>query len=235
VRAGVAISDITAGLQLAVGILVALHERERTGRGRHVHTSLLESMIGMLDFQAARFTVAGERPPQSGNHHPTLGPMGMYTTADGHLNLAAPWGRLWSALCDVLERPGLATDPRFSGPAERAAHREALNAEITAALAERTTAEWVERLNDAGIPAGPVNDIPQTFADPQVRHLGIATPISHPALGEIEILRNATQIEGVSGRIRRPAPEAGEHSDEILLELGLESAEIEALRAAEII
>lgn len=235
VRTGVAISDITAGLQLAVGILVALHERERTGRGRYVHTSLLESMIGMLDFQAARWTVARELPPQEGNHHPTMGPMGMYTTADGHLNLAAPWGRLWTALCEVLERPALATDPRFVGPTERAAHREALNAEITSALASRTTADWVERLNAAGIPAGPVNDIAQTFADPQVRHLGIATPLRHPAVGEIEILRNATRIEGVPGHIRRPAPEAGEHSDEILAEHGLEPAEIEALRAAEVI
>ncbi len=234
-RAGVAISDITAGLQLAIGILVALYERQRTGRGRHVHTSLLESMIGMLDFQAARWTVAHERPPQEGNHHPTMGPMGMYTTADGYLNLAAPWGRLWSALCDVLERPALATDPRFIGPSERAAHREALNAEITAALASRTTTDWVERLNEAGIPAGPVNDIAETFADPQVRHLEIATPITHPSVGEIEILRNATRIEGVSGRIRRPAPEAGEHTNEILREFGLEPSEIEALRSAEIV
>ena len=235
VRAGVAISDITAGLQLAIGILVALHERERTGRGRHVHTSLLESMIGMLDFQAARFTVAKERPTQEGNHHPTLGPMGMYGTADGHLNLAAPWGRLFRALCEVLERPGLATDPRFVGPAERAAHRDALNAEIATALSSRTTADWVERLNAAGIPAGPVNDIPQAFADPQVQHLGIATPVVHPALGEIEILRNATRMKGVPDEIRRPAPEAGEHTTEILRELGLEPDEIEALRAAEVI
>jgi formyl-CoA transferase len=159
----------------------------------------------------------------------------MYTTADGYLNLAAPWGRLWSALCDVLERPALATDPRFIGPSERAAHREALNAEITAALASRTTTDWVERLNEAGIPAGPVNDIAETFADPQVKHLGIATPITHPSVGEIEILRNATRIEGISGRIRRPAPEAGEHTSEILREFGLDSSEIEALRSAAII
>jgi formyl-CoA transferase len=235
VRAGVAISDVTAGLQLAIGILVAIHERVRTGRGRYVHTSLLESMIGMLDFQAARWTVAHDLPPQAGNHHPTLGPMGMYQTADGYMNLAAPWGRLWTALCDVLERPGLANDPRFSGPTERTRNRDALNEEITAALRAHTTADWVEIMNEAGIPSGPVNDIEQTFADPQVQHLGIATPVTHPSLGEIEIIGNATHLEGVPNTIRRPAPEPGEHSDEILREFGLTDSEINSLRTQEII
>jgi len=146
VRAGVAISDVTAGLQLAVGILVSLHERERTGRGRYVHTSLLESMIGMLDFQAARWTVARETPPQAGNHHPTLGPMGLYETRDGHMNLAAPWGRIWRTFCDVIGRPDLQHDVRFAGPEDRTRNREALNREITDALRARTTEEWVEIL-----------------------------------------------------------------------------------------
>ena len=234
-RAGVAISDVTAGLQLAVGLLVAIHERTRTGRGRYVHTSLLESMIGMLDFQAARWTVAGEVPPQAGNHHPTLGPMGMYETADGYMNLAAPWGRLWTALCDVLDRPDLATDPRYAGPVERSTHRDALNDEITRSLRRRKTAEWVELMNEAGIPSGPVNNIQETFADPQVIHLGVATPVTHPSAGEIKILRNATHLEGVPSEIRRPAPEAGQHSDEILREFGIGDAEIATLRGSEVI
>ena len=192
-------------------------------------------MIGMLDFQAARWTVAHEVPPQAGNHHPTMGPMGMYATADGHMNLAAPWGRIWLALCDVLERPDLVDDPRFSGAAERSRNRDVLNDEITAALRGRTTTEWVEIMNAAGIPSGPVNDIQQTFADPQVQHLEVATPITHPRVGEIKILRNATHLEGVSSAIRRPAPEAGEHSDEILREFGLADAEIDSLRESEII
>jgi len=235
VRAGVAISDVTAGLQLAIGILVAVHERARTGCGRYVHTSLLESMIGMLDFQAARWTVAREVPPQAGNHHPTMGPMGMYETQDGYMNLAAPWGRIWAALCEILERQDLAADPRFSGPVERTTHRDTLNEEITTALRTRTTAEWVEIMNEAGIPAGPVNDVEQTFADPQVQHLGVAAPVNHPIVGEIEILRNATHLEGVSSEIRRPAPEPGEHSDEILREFGLADTEIDSLRTNEII
>ncbi|MCR9092637.1 MAG: CoA transferase [bacterium] len=230
VRAGVAISDVTAGLQLAVGILVALHERERTGRGRYVHTSLLESMIGMMDFQAARYTVAKDVPPQAGNHHPTMGPMGMYATRDGYMNVAAPWGRLWSALCDVIGRPELASDPRFAQAADRARNRDALNEEIDRALATKTTREWVDAMNAVGIPSGPVNDLAETFADPQVRHLAVATPVTHPVVGEIEILRNATHLEGVSSDIRRPAPEPGEHTEEILRQFGLEDAEIARLR-----
>ncbi len=235
VRAGVAISDITAGLQLAIGILVALHERERTGRGRYVHTSLLESMIGMLDFQAARWTVARETAPQSGNHHPTLGPMGTFETQDGQMNIAAPWGRIWTAFCKVIERPELAQDPRFADPAARARHRPELEVEITAALRLRKTQDWVERLTAADVPAGPINDIEQTFADPQVRHLGIAAPVTHPVAGPIEILRNATNLEGVPNEIRRPSPEPGEHSDEILRAFGLDASEIESLRTREII
>ena len=147
VRAGVAISDVTAGLQLAVGILVAIHERARTGRGRYVHTSLLESMIGMLDFQAARWTVARETPPQAGNHHPTLGPMGLYETRDGHINLAAAWGRIWRTFCEVIGRADLEHDARFAEPEDRAENRDALNREITDALQTRTTREWVEMID----------------------------------------------------------------------------------------
>ncbi|MEM9654660.1 MAG: CoA transferase [Actinomycetota bacterium] len=235
VRAGVAISDVTAGLQLAVGILVALHERTTTGRGRWVHTSLLESMVGMLDFQAARWTVDRDLPPQAGNDHPTLGPMGMYRTADGHLNLAAPWGRIWERLCEVIGKPELTTDPRFATASSRSANRDELNQLLTEVLITRPTADWVAAMNDVGIPCGPVNDVAMTFADSQVEHLGIAAAVKHPERGEIDVVRNATNIDGVPNEIRRASPMAGQHSTEILAQFGVADDEVERLRIAGVI
>jgi formyl-CoA transferase len=161
--------------------------------------------------------------------------MGLYETPDGPINIAAPWGRLWQDFCVAIGRPGLPTDPRFARPSDRARNRDELNREITEALRAHTSREWVELLNEAGVPAGPVNDIAETFADPQVRHLAIATPVVHNALGRIEILRNATRIDGVPDEIRLAAPEAGEHADEILRQFGLSDAEIADLRAREVI
>ena len=235
VRAGVAISDVTAGLQLAIGIMVAIHERSSTGVGRWVHTSLLESMVGMLDFQAARWTVDRDLPPQAGNDHPTLGPMGMYKTEDGYLNLAAPWGRIWERLCAVLGRPELVDDERFATAGSRSKNREGLNGVITDVLITRPTAHWVDAMNDEGIPCGPVNDVAQTFADPQVTHLGIAAPVTHPERGSIEVVRNAANLEGLPNQIRRPSPGPGEHTDEILLQFGLSETEIDELRDGEVI
>lgn len=232
VRAGVAISDVTAGLQLAIGVLVALIERGRTGQGRWVHTSLLESMIGMLDFQAARWTVAGEDPPQAGNDHPTMIPMGTYEASDGRINIAAPGGRLWRAFCAEIGRPDLPDDERFSSTKLRSANRTELNKLIGEQLATASCDEWVERLNEVGIPCGRVNSVAEAFADPQVQHLGMAAPVHHPAIGDIRIVRNATQIDGVSGDIRRPSPVQGEHTDEILAQFGLDPDEIAALRNA---
>ncbi|MCY3893774.1 MAG: CaiB/BaiF CoA-transferase family protein [Acidimicrobiaceae bacterium] len=232
VRAGVAISDVTAGLQLAIGVLVALIERSRTGAGRWVHTSLLESMIGMLDFQAARWTVAGEDPPQAGNDHPTMIPMGTYEAADGRINIAAPGGRLWRAFCAEIGRPDLPDDDRFSSTKLRSANRAELNKLISEQLATAGCDEWVERLNAVGIPCGRVNSVAEAFADPQVQHLGMAAPVHHPVMGDIRIVRNATQIDGVPGEIRRPSPARGEHTDEILAQFGLEPDEIAALRDA---
>lgn len=235
VRAGVAISDVTAGLQLAIGILVALHERQRTGLGRWVHTSLLESMIGMLDFQAARWTVAKDDPTQAGNDHPTAIPMGMYETSDGYINLAASGGRLWEAFCHEIQLPELLTDVRFDRGSKRSERRGELNEIISQRLGTATTQEWVERLNAVGVPCGPVNTVAEAFVDPQVEHLGIAAPVTHPGAGDIEVIRNATNLEGVSSAIRRPSPERGEHSDEILAEFGLSPSEIARLQEASVI
>ena len=235
VRAGVAISDITAGVQLAIGILTALHERQRTGKGRWVHTSLLESMVGMLDFQAARWTVAGENPPQEGNDHPTLGPMGMYKTRDGYINLAASGGRLWEAFCHELGVDSWLEDPRFSTVSSRRTNKTELNQLIEELLDGDTSDNWVLRLNAVGVPCGPVNTVAEVFDDPQVKYLEIAKPVEHPVSGHIEILKNATNIEGVSSDIRMPSPLKGEHSRELLIEFGFTEPEIDRLAQSEAI
>jgi crotonobetainyl-CoA:carnitine CoA-transferase CaiB-like acyl-CoA transferase len=235
VRAGVAISDITAGLQLAIGILTALHERQRTGKGRWVHTSLLESMVGMLDFQAARWTVAGDNPPQEGNDHPTLGPMGMYKTRDGYINLAASGGRLWEAFCHELGVDSWLEDPRFSTVSSRRTNKTELNQLIEELLDGDTSDNWVLRLNAVGVPCGPVNTVAEVFDDPQVKYLEIAKPVEHPVSGHIEILKNATNIEGVSSDIRMPSPLKGEHSRELLIEFGFTEPEIDRLAHSEAI
>jgi formyl-CoA transferase len=230
-RAGIPVADLSAGLYLAVGILVALHERERTGRGGWVRTSLLEAMIAMLDFQAARWTVDGEVPPAEGNHHPTSVPMGCFPCAEGHLNVGAPSGRLLDRFCAVIGLPELPRDPRFDTHDGRHRNRARLNELITTALAARSATEWVELLNEAGVPAGPVYRIDEMFADPQVAHLHLTEPVAHPALGEVAVIRNAVSITGAPSSVRTPAPDLGEQSEQILRELGMTDERIAELRA----
>jgi len=184
----------------------------------------------MLDLQAARFTVDGTVPVQEGNHHPTLVPMGCYESADGHVNVAGPSGRLLHRFCAAIGLPDLPSDPRFATSADRSANRVAMNELIGERLRTRTTADWVETLNGAGVPCGPVNRIDETFADPQVRHLAMTATVQHAALGPLDIVRNAVTMTGAGPSVRSPAPDPGEHGDEILAELGLRETEIAALR-----
>jgi formyl-CoA transferase len=200
-----------------------------------VQTSLLEAQIAMLDFQAARWTVDGEVPPQAGNHHPTGIPMGCFATADGHVNIAAPSGRLWRRFCDVLGEPGWPDDERFSTAKLRSRNREELNGLIAERLGNEDTAHWVDALTEVGVPCGPVNTIDQTFADPQVQHLGLVSAVEHDSLGQLGLVRNAVRMSRVPSDLRRPAPEAGQHSAEILADLGLSAERIAELRAAHVV
>ena len=209
-RVGIPVADLSSGLFLAIGILVALHERERTGTGRWVQTSLLESMVAMMDLQAVRWTVDGEVPVQEGNHHPTLVPMGCFRSADGFVNVAGPSGRLLRRFCEVIGVPDLPEDPRFDSGAKRSANRAELNAVVAERLATRTTDEWVRELNAAGVPCGPVYAMDEVFADPQVLHLDL--------LGD-GLLRNPVRMDGARPAVRTPSPSPDEHREEILEEL----------------
>jgi crotonobetainyl-CoA:carnitine CoA-transferase CaiB-like acyl-CoA transferase len=221
VRAGIAVSDSAAGHQLAIGILIALHERARTGLGQWVRVSLLEAMISFLDFQAARWTIDGRVPATEGNHHPTSRPMGMYPAADGHLNIAAPSNRLWARLCEVLDAPDLAADERFATAADRYRNRDALNDLLEARFATRTRDEWVAALDAAGVPCGPVLAIDEVFADPQVEHLRMLERVEHPVRGPVDVVRNPITMSRSQPVTATSSPRPGRDRADVLAELDL--------------
>ena len=230
-RAGIAIADLAAGLFCAFGLMVALWERERSGEGQRVETSLLQALIFLLDFQGARYLMKGEVPRQVGNFHPTGVPTGTYKTRDGHINIA-PTPAMWRRFCNALGRPDLIDHPDYATAAARRKNRAAVAALIEEITVTRDGADWIAALNKAGIPCGPIYSIDQTFNDPQVRHLGIAQQVLSKALGEITILGQPVGLSRTPSRLVSAAPEYGEHTDAILSDLGYSAAEIAAFRAA---
>jgi crotonobetainyl-CoA:carnitine CoA-transferase CaiB-like acyl-CoA transferase len=232
VRVGVAVTDIMAGAFLAQGILIALLDREVSGQGRWVQTSLIEAGITLLDFQATRWTMDKKVPPQEGNYHPTNVPMGLYPTADGFLNLAATSNKNFQKFCKLIERENMAADPRFASTALRRQNKAVLNEAIADALRAKTTHEWFELIVAAGLPCGPVYNIRDAFADPQVEALRIKRSVAHPRLGELDLVAQPCEITGFDREIRTATPDLGEHNDEILGSLGYGAEEIEKLRAA---
>jgi crotonobetainyl-CoA:carnitine CoA-transferase CaiB-like acyl-CoA transferase len=228
-RVGIPVADLSAGLLAAQGILVALIERERSGEGQWVHTSLLEAMVSMLDFQATRWLIGKEVPPQAGNNHPTGIPTGTFRVKDGHINIAASGQHMWRRLCDALDAAALYEDPRFSTPGRRSQNRDALTVALEEKLRTKTSSEWIAALNAAGVPCGPILTIDQVFANEQVQHLELAREIDHPQLGAIQVLGLPVTLSRTPGAIRTPTPEKGEQAGEILRELGMSAEEISRL------
>ncbi len=235
VRVGVAVTDIMAGAFLAQGILIALLDREVSGEGRWVQTSLIEAGITLLDFQATRWTMDKKVPPQEGNFHPTNTPMGLYPTADGFLNLAATSNKNFKTFCKLIDREKMATDPRFATTPLRGRNREALNELIASALRAKTSQEWFEMLVEAGLPCGPVYSIRETFADPQVETLRIKRSVKHPRLGDIDLIAQPCEMTGFDRAIRKATPDLGEHNDEVLRSLGYDAEAIAEMKAKQVI
>ncbi|MGB6087994.1 MAG: CaiB/BaiF CoA-transferase family protein [Candidatus Binataceae bacterium] len=230
VRAGIAVADTTAGLYCAMGILVALLEREVSGEGQWVQTSLLQAQIAILDFQATRWLMDGRVPQQAGNDHPTAIPTGVFATSDGLINIAAVGQEMFASLARIMRSARWVDDPRFADPASRSRNRAQLNAEIAAVAKTKPSEFWIKVLNDAGVPCGPINTVDQVFADPQVQHLGIAQSVEHPKLGSIKLVGQPFTLSRTDSALTTATPEAGEHTDEILHELGYDDAAIAELR-----
>ena len=229
-RVGCAVADVGGGLLAALGILTALLEREQSGEGQWVQSSLLQAAIQLLDFQAARYTMLGEVAEQQGNDHPTSMPTSAYKTADGYMNVAAAGSQMWKRLCQVLEKPELFDHPDYADADGRARNRKTLNAAIEAQLVRKTTAEWTEILNRAGIPSGPIYRMDQVFADPQVKHLGVAAEVESPKLGKFKIINQPVKLSRTPAKLVTATPERGEHTNEVLREAGYDDAAIADLR-----
>jgi len=236
VRVGIPIDDLCAGLLLAQAILMALIEREQSGEGQWVHTSLLEAQIFMLDFQASRWLIAGEVAKQAGNDHPTGIPTGLFPTADGQINIAASGDNLWRRFCEAADAQSLLNDPDYATGPARSKNRKALNATIAEITRKRPSAYWIELLNEVGVPCGPLYTIDQVFADPQVEHLEMARPVSHPKLGPMKVVGQAINMTRTPEPAElRPTPDLGQHTEEVLRGLGYNDAAIADLRARDVV
>ena len=234
-RVGIPIADLCAGLFAAQAIFIALLERSKSGKGQWVQTSLLQAQAFMLDFQAARYLMDGDVPKQAGNNHPTSIPTGVFKTSDGFINLAVAGELIWKRLAETLERPEWCDDERFAINESRSQNRDLLNAEIEKITITQTSTFWVDKLNEAGVPAGDINDIGQVFQSPQIQHLGLAQAMTSHERGDTRVVGQPISMSRTPSYIAAPPPLAGGHTDTILSALGYSAAEINKLREDSVI
>jgi formyl-CoA transferase len=232
VRVGIPIADLCAGLFASIGILVALLERDKSRKGQAIETSLLQAQIFMLDFQAARYLVDGEVAKQAGNNHPTSIPTGVFKTKDGYINIATTGQKIWQRFCEAADATSLLKKPEYQTAASRSKNRDALNAEIDELLAGRTSNDWVERLNKAGVPCGPIYAIDEMFADPQVQHLGIAQSVTKKDKSKMRLVAQPVSLSRTPSRFAARPPALGEHTNAVLKEFGFSARDIAALHKA---
>jgi formyl-CoA transferase len=234
-RVGCAVADVGAGLLAALGVMTALLERESSGEGQWVQSNLLQAAIQLLDFQAARYAMSGEVPQQVGNDHPTSMPTSAYTTLDGHMNVAASGTKMWQRVCEAIGRPELFEHPDYKTAEARAQNRKSLNAELNKGFAKKKSAAWVEILNAAGVPCGPIYRMDQVFADPQVKHVQAAAEVEHRKLGRIRLINQPVKLSRTPAKLAAATPERGEHTDEVLREAGYSDSEISGFKTKKVV
>ena len=234
-RVGIPVADLTAGLFCAMGILTALLEREVSGEGQWVQTSLLQAQIFMLDFQASRWLMEKDVAKQMGNDHPTSIPTGVFKTSDGYINIATAGGKIWERCAEALGAPELIKRPEYVTAPDRSKNRKALNAELNKLTEKKSTDYWVTTLNDAGVPCGPIYSIDQTFEDAQVKHLGIAQDVPNAENRHIRLVGQPFALSRTPSKMAARPPEFGEQTDELLAEFGFSAAEIAELRQGKVV
>ncbi len=230
VRAGIPVADLSAGLYCALGIMIALYERQKSGKGQWVSVSLLEAQIAMLDFQAARYLMEGEIPRQAGNDHPTMAPMGSFKTLDGHINIASAGDAMWKRMCLSLGLDELLKDSDFKNDKLRIKNRKKLNRLLNTEFIKQKSEVWINKLNSASVPCGPIYSVDKVFADPQVKHLGLSQSVKHKKLGSINLVGEPVTLSRTPSKLNTAAPEKGEHVDEILKEFGYDDLTIKRFK-----